>query len=1256
MNHVRCIWALPLAVVSICLAGAVPAFAQGTNGILTGTVTDASGAAVPGATITATETDTATARTTVSGESGLFRMAGLNPGRYTVSIELSGFSTLTVSDINLSTNETRDLGKLKLEVGGVTEKLEVTSEATPVQVADSARRKSVTGDDLQNIQMKGRDIYNLLSVLPGVQDTNLNRDFSSWTSATQITINGSQSEKKDVRVDGINIIDEGGCGTAFVNLNMDAVSEVQVIANGYTAENGRNNGGLINVVTKSGTNKFKGSAWYNGRRDRFNAIDYFRKVNHQVKPLYNVNISGYGFGGPLVIPGLFDSRKADRKTFFFVSQEYTSDKRPTVTATSNLPTALERNGDFSDTRVTAGTIQPIIDPLTGQQFPGNRIPAAGTPGCGVQFSCVNPLGQKMLNLLPMPNGILNLQAGQQWTQNSAFDATPEHGRTSSVIRIDQMFTDKTRASFRLIKDRDDTWSYNNFTPGTGHVNNNTPGIIASSTVTQVLKSNVVNEMNFGYTHNRWGFTAGPEGKVGSSFDYTTLYAKNLGINAPRLEPFGASSDPPALSGFGGAQVDEWPYAPVFTTSGGNRSNLAGYMNNCNCPLPRLNMSARASWADDLSITKGRHNIKMGLYLEYDHKTEPGSTNYLGNFNFGNDANNPLNTNNGYANMLLGNFSTYTELTARVDKAVRHWQNDLYVQDNWRMTNRFTIDYGVRVQHSGSDFEVNNNHSGFFLDKWNAAQAARVYRLVCTTSVPGDQTCATANQRAIDPVNPGTFFPSVYAGNIVPGTGNQINGVSTDGIPGAKPGTYFKFPYFVAAPRVGFAWNVTGDGKTAIRASTGVFYNFPRSTGTGGYNFAGGCPVSCTNQLRWGNFDSITAAAAGGGGNFVQTPVNVNVGGYKQPLAKAYNANVAFQRDIGFNTTAEIAWVGNYEYESGRTVDINRLPLNVYGNPANLVNNAPINNNTLRTVYGQFPGMGSVSAFVPKLYTNNLKYNAMQLNVQRRLSKGLQMGMAYTLAKGEGYNPSNTFGQGYDPYTDQIGGAEAIRARYWGPTTVDRRHHLVVNYSYNIPTLTQKPVLKQLLSDWQVSGVTSLLSGAAITPICSSNNAGIQNSNPSLTDGFYSSDATRRCDMVGDPFTLTEAQKQANANLPFADQVHFNVDAFRMPSPNGSTGSFGNGAIGILRNPTWHEWDLTIARRFPVNLMGRKNSGVKLQFQAYNIFNEVQFTTMNATYTFTGAGNLTNTTANTGKYVASGNGLAAGTIAPRTLGLTARIDW
>jgi len=292
-------------------------------------------------------------------------------------------------------------------------------------------------------------------------------------------------------------------------------------------------------------------------------------------------------------------------------------------------------------------------------------------------------------------------------------------------------------------------------------------------------------------------------------------------------------------------------------------------------------------------------------------------------------------------------------------------------------------------------------------------------------------------------------------------------------------------------------------------------------------------------------------------------------------------------------------------------------------------------------------MGSVNQYFPDLYTRSVQYNAMQLQVNRRLSQGLQMGMAYTLAKGEGY-------QGYDPYTDQVGGAEAIRARYWGPTADDRRHNLRVNYSYDIPSFTEMPVVKQLLKDWQVSGVTSLLSGQAVTPSCTSNNPGIQNSDPSLSGLGTGTNVTNvRCELTGEPLFVAYT---GDPSVPEADRPHFNLAAFRMPQPNGNIGNFGNTPVGILRHPTWHSWDITLSRRFPITLAGRRNSGIKFQLQAYNVFNEVQFTNLNAAFTFTGTNNSVINSANTGKYTATGTGVAAGTIAPRIIGMTVRLDW
>jgi hypothetical protein len=290
-------WAAAAAIALVGLAGAEIS-AQQQTGTLTGTVVDNSGGMVPGATVAATEAGTGIVRSSVSDDHGVFRMAALPPGRYTVRVELAGFTTVNMTEINLSSSEVRDLGKLELKVGTQEAEITVTAEVTPVQVASSSRTSAITSDQLTNIQMKGRDVYGLLAIPPGVQDTNLNRDFTTWTSMRDVTINGAPVTNKNVLVDGISVVDEGGAGNAFVNPNIDAVGEVQVIANGYTAENGRNNGGLINMVTKSGTSVFRGSGWYNARRDRWNANDFLRKAQALPKPLYRVNITGYSSVDP----------------------------------------------------------------------------------------------------------------------------------------------------------------------------------------------------------------------------------------------------------------------------------------------------------------------------------------------------------------------------------------------------------------------------------------------------------------------------------------------------------------------------------------------------------------------------------------------------------------------------------------------------------------------------------------------------------------------------------------------------------------------------------------------------------------------------------------------------------------------------------------------------------------------------------------------------------------------------------------------
>jgi hypothetical protein len=1182
---------------------------------------------------------TGVARTSQTGDTGVFRFAALSPGRYSVKVEMAGFKPVTVDNFNVDAGAIRELGSLTLVVGNRTEEITVTADVTPVQVSTSARQSSVTADQLANIQMKGRDIYGILAVVPGVLDANLSRDFTSWTSANNITINGAPVTSNNVMIDGIAQRDEYGTN-AFVNPNIDAVAEVQVVATGYTAENGRSNGGLVNFVTKSGTSQFRGSAWYNAKRDAWTDNDYVRKRQGQPKPLYRVNIGGFSIGGPVIIPKVLDSRTSERKVFFFGSQEFTSDARPTQTATANYPTALERAGNFSQTYLTTaganyGAVQPIIDYTNGAAFPGGIIP----PGR------INAVGQALLNLLPMPNGYVPPGANQQFNANYIANPTPQHNRIDYVYRADVAWSNKWRFNFKVLADQENNIRVNEFAPGVGESNNTVPAWQTSGTVTTIVSPTLVNEFNGGFTINHYNQRGYPD-----SYDYKQWYCTTVGVCPPRIAPYGTYygfNDPPQNSSCAGSidgkQLDQYPYLPIFTTSGGNRTGLAGFspaVTNGRV-MPTCNHDRRFVFQDDVTKTSGHHTYKGGFYWENDETLAPVSgVNYMGTFNFGSAGTNPLDSGNGYANMLLGVVTQYSEVTNRIAWNIGHSEFDAYAQDSWRASRRLTIDYGLRLTHYPAWYETNKMTAAFYPELYDPSQAVRIYRPVCTSGAAGNVACPSASQASIDPAHPTTFLPFQLAGTVVPGSGNLINGIKADGR--NSNGSYYDYNNMFWGPRVGMAWDVRGDHKEAVRAAFGLFYDFPRG---GNSAFIGVPPVSYNQIVNNLTMDQLASFSTGGSLTFSQNPVGApkaTVSGDRHTLPTSYQVNVAYQRDLGFSTTFEVAYVGNFTRDGQRNFNLDVLPLYVFADPNNQFNQAALSQNYLFT---KFKGMANISDFTNDLAT--LSYHSAQFSVQRRLSHGLQMGLAYTLSHGYGM-------QGWDPYTADPtqtinfggtlmqGGAAALRTRYWGPTAVDRKHNLTVNYSYLIPNLTKgNSVVRAVLSNWQVSGVTKVLSGTAVNPTCSSNTRGVQYSLPSYTNTI-----TARCDLTGQPVNAGVRVDPIPSAPDDLTAQYFNLAAFAMPTPLSSTvGDFGNAPLGLLRNPTVTEWDVTLERRFPVK---GTHGGVRFLIQTYNLFNTVQWTTMSAGLTYTGASNQTQTSTTAGTY---------GTVInPRQIALSVRFDF
>jgi Carboxypeptidase regulatory-like domain/TonB-dependent Receptor Plug Domain len=1229
-----------------CLVWVPNLYAQGAgNSTVIGTVGDNSGI-IPGAVVTLTETATGVVRTSTTNETGTFRFAALPPGVYALKVTLDNFKPITVDNFTVDAGAIRDLGKLTLVPGNLEETVEVKAEVTPVQVSTSARVASVTADQLQNIQMKGRDIYGFLAVVPGVQDSNFSRDFTSWTSANNITINGAPVTSNNIMIDGIAQRDEYGTN-AFVNPNIDAIGEVQVVATGYTAENGRSNGGLVNFVTKSGTSVFRGSGWYNAKRDSWVANDYLRKRQGASKPLYRVNIGGFAAGGPVIIPKMLDSRTSQKKVFFFGSQEFTKDARPTQTATANYPTDLERIGDFSQTRLTTtanyGAIQPIIDYKTGLPFPGNIIPP----------DRINPTGQKLLNLLAKPNGYVQPGANQQFNANFIGNETPEHNRIDYVYRVDVALSNRWRFNYKVLADQENNIRVNEFSPGVGKSNNTVPAWQTSGTLTTVITPTMVNELNAGFAINHYNQRGFP-----NDYDYKQFYCANVGVCPPRIAPYGAYygfNDPPqnasCAGSIDGKQLDQYPYLPIFTTSGGNRTGLAGYspaLTNGRV-MPTCNHDRRYVFQDDLSKTVGRHNLKFGFYWENDETHAPVSgTMYMGNFNFGSSNTNPLDSGNGYANMLLGVITQYQEVTNRIAWNIGHSEVDAYAQDSWRVSPRLTLDYGLRITHIPSWYETNKMTAAFYPELYDRSKAVRLYRPVCTNGALGNVACPSANQAAIDPANPGVFLPFQLAGTVVPNSGVLTNGIKADGR--NNDGSYYDYNNIFWGPRIGIAWDVRGDHREAIRASAGLFYDFPRG---GNSAFIGVPPVSFTQVVNNLTMDQLAAFSSGGALTFSQNPVGgpaATVQGDRHTLPTSYQVNVAYQRDIGFSTTAEVAYVGNFTRHDRRTYNLDVLPLYVFADPNNQFNQAALSQNYLFT---KFRGMANITDFTNDL--ESLRYHSMQVSVQRRLSHGLQMGLAYTLSKGMGM-------QGWDPYTADPnltinmggkmvqGGKDALRERYWGPTAVDRRHNLTINYSYLVPTLfADNRLTRAVFENWQVSGVTKLLSGTAVNPTCQNTTTrGVQYSLPSYTNGIASAanSITGRCNLTGAPIDAGTRVDVDPSNPDPLTARYFNLAAFAMPTPLSATvGDFGNAPLGLLRNPTVSEWDVTLERRFPVG----NRRGLRFLLQAYNLFNQVEWTTLNAALTFTGTTNVQSSTT-------AGTYSTVNPINPRQIGLSLRFDF
>ena len=1002
---------------------ALPLWGQNVTGEIRGEVVDPGGAAVLNANVTLTSEATGLTLKAATNATGVFVFPIVAAGTYKLEVESSGFRKYIRSGIVLTASEIRDLGTCRLVLGELKETVSVADTVTPLQTASGERSGLVSGAQLNNLALKGRDFMGLATLMPGVvDDGSVARQTTAAGALGGIYINGNRSETKNFTVDGVTDMDTGsGSQTMHYEPNMDSIAEVKVMTSNYQPEFGRNSGGLISVVTKGGSQDFHGSGWWTHRHEAFNANNFFNnRTGIPIQP-YRYNIAGFSVGGPVYIPRKFNSNRS--KLFFFASQEYTRQKVNYATQYDYMPTALEREGNFSRSLDSNGRLITITDPTSGAPFPGNIVPAGR----------INPLGQGILKFFPLPNYV-DPNPALVNTQNYQAGASGSHPRRNDMVRADVYLSSKLNGYFRWINDSDIAANpFQNLNFAYTSFNVTVPGHGYATHLTYTASATLLNEFILGKSWNS---------SQQRPVDPAAMDRQKLG-NIPQLFP---NTPNPSLP----SEVVDAQMMPGFNF-GATPLNAPV---NTNVNNQHVNHNDTWDINDSLTWVKGAHRIKTGIFVTLTDKVQVQGQTWNGAFNFAVNASNPFNTGNGYSNALLGYFNTYTEGSRDAYFHATYSQTEFYVQDNWRVSKKFTLDYGIRFYHIPPQVDQQHIVGTFDPQTYKLSEVPRLYR-------PGLD--ARGNRVAIDPLTGATSFAALI-GAFVPGSGNFANGMNIAGVNGYPWGVYSS-PALSAAPRLGFAYDPSGQGRTVIRGGVGMFLDRTRQLITAAS--INQPPIAYTPTIYYDNLSTFANSAGALG------PSNVT---FIAPAKRAQqpsvlNFSLGVQRQLPFGLVADASYVGSASSHLLDTRNLNSIPRGARFSPANAdstVAGKPLPDNFFRP----YPGLGDLNAYE---FASSANYNSLQTSLQRRFANKVGLGVSYTFSKALGVANS---------YSSAVSSYFPARAWNYGPLGFDRSHVFTLNYQYDLPNpgaRMNNRVLKAFADSWTLSGITSFVAGAPFTP-------------------------------------------------------------------------------------------------------------------------------------------------------------------------------
>ncbi|HTM50156.1 MAG TPA: carboxypeptidase regulatory-like domain-containing protein [Bryobacteraceae bacterium] len=1148
---------MPNAALLACLIYTAMTFglnAQTFNATLTGRAIDPSGAVVPGVRVTIRSAATGVRQTTTTTADGVYTFPLIPPGRYTLNAVIDGFNPVEITNIVLQVGARTGLD-IELTVGASSASVQVTADAGTLQLKleSGERSEVITNRQIRDLALNGRNILDLMKVLPGVV-SNVSGQVSNDGGVRLFNINGARGTQKEVSIDGSSNVISGANQRVHVTVNPDAIQEVKVLTSNYQAEYGKTAGGYIQYTTRSGGSDFHGGARYFRRHDSLNANSFFNNAQGFSRQIYRYNYYGYDIGGPVYIPGKFN-RKKD-KLFFFWNQEFYRQVIPSSASTIRVPTEAERRGDFSQT--TDGNGNPVFvrDPLSDQPctaqnragcFPNNTIPAN-------RFFAD---GQKILNIYPAPN---DTRGGARYNFSSQFsNNTP---RREDIVRVDWNISSKTRLAGRYIQNSELTvqryGGCNNVAynfPLTDMTSTQAPRN-ASFNLVHTFTPTLINELTVAPTRS---YTI-----CDTATDKLQRAPYNIGFPLLFDNPL-AKKLLPSLT-FAGIANQTFP-----SIAGGD--------------LPAPSGDNNITLTDNLSKYWGKHAFKTGFYFMRNRFLYTPRNAINGDITFSNDANNPLNTGHPYANALLGIYTQFSQANAPVTGRVIYHTVEGFFQDTWKIHRRLTLDLGLRVSYLGPLTEADRLNTVFVPERFDFSKAVRLYTpiRVGTGTRAADPASLPANPTAEN------TLPQAFVGLIVPNSGNPNNGLvsPSDGYPAA--GMDARGPQW--GPRVGFAWDVLGNGKTVVRGGFGISYE--RVQANVMLAQLSLPPNITVPRLFYGQLADLKGSSG------ALAPVNLV--GYSRDgkIPNIYSQSIGIQRNLGRGTVVDVAYVGTLSRHLVQQRNLNSIPyFTTFQKPAQdptrFTGPIPDVEPGLPAVYRQagfnfsganalpvnflrpYPGIAEINY---REFAGSSNYHALQVSVSRRLSSGLAFEAAYTWSKA--MDTGNMDFDSNHPYNS--------RSYDYGLATFDRTHTFVANYVYDVPSPRRwksNPVGKHVLSGWQISGISQFYTGEPFEM-----GLGIQGITPAQR-------------IVGSYNLPVRLYRVGGAAAP-PGNLQINPAGYAIPA----IGDVGPYPRMYLRNPSFLNNDLSVFKNFPIGDSPTRK--LQLRVEMFNFLNATEFTTINS---------------------------------------------